>query len=183
MRSSVLPAITIVVVVAVIVVGAIATATTMGSGTLQATQVSSSSVSNTGAPVLQNPPPFPSADYLGPAWTAGGNHCVVSSNGAFSGAPCYVDNVDNATVFDCADSANTTSGCTTTVVSPSNTQYNYNITIWYPRLNSSDPETNCAFLPAVGYTQPLYAWCITVGQNSFIIANQVQTQPEGTAQG
>jgi len=136
--------------------------------------------SNPQALVLQNPPPFPRADYLGPAWGSTGG-CSVSSKGVFAGAPCFDQNIDDAVIFDCATLAATSSGCMTTVVSPSNTQYNYNITVWYPRTNSSFPETNCAFMPALGYYEPFYAWCITVGLNSFIIVHQIQMQSNSTS--
>ena len=131
---------------------------------------------NPSAFVLRNPPPFPRADYLAPAWSGTGG-CSVTVNGTFAGAPCFDRDIDNAVIFNCTVSAATPSGCKTTVVSPTNTAYNYDITIWYPRYNATVPNTNCAFLPSLGYKQPFYAWCISISPNSFIIAQQIAMQP------
>jgi hypothetical protein len=124
---------------------------------------------------LENPPPFPRAEYLAPAWNGQGG-CSVDG----MGAPCFDQNIDDAVVFNCASAAETSSGCKTTVVSPLNTRYNYNMTIWYPYTNESLPDVNCRLLPVTGYALPIgppeymYTWCISTGQNSFIIAQQIE---------
>ncbi len=123
---------------------------------------------------LENPPPFPRSEYLLPAWI-NGYGCFVSANGVFAGTPCFGKNIDDAAVFDCASQASTPAGCTTTVVS-SNTAYNYDVTVWYPCTNQTPANTNCCFLPAVGNPSPLDGWCISIGSNSFIIANQITMQ-------
>jgi hypothetical protein len=125
--------------------------------------------------MLQNPPPFPRADYLGPAC-----HAWVTVNGTFAGAPCLSRDIDDAVIFDCAVSAASPTGCRTTVVSPTNTENNFNVTIWYPQYNASLPDTNCAFKPSLGYKTPFYAWCISVGQNTFIIVQQIAMRPSQT---
>ncbi|MDG6908209.1 MAG: hypothetical protein JRN20_20765 [Nitrososphaerota archaeon] len=135
--------------------------------------------SNPQAFVLQNPPPFPGAEYLVPAWTGSGG-CSVSVNGTFAGAPCFSTNIDDSVIFNCAASAATSSGCTTTVISPANSAYDYNITIWYPSVNATSPDANCAFQPTLGYKTPSFAWCISIGKNSFIIAQEIQMQPSQT---
>jgi hypothetical protein len=132
-------------------------------------------VRNPQALQLENLPPFPRSQYLVPAWTNGGG---ASVNGV--GAPAFGDDIDEAVVFSCASEASTSAGCTTTVVSSSNTAYNYQLTVWYPCTSPTPADTNCCFLPAVGYPTPFDDWCISVGSNSFIIATQLtlqQSQP------
>ena len=124
---------------------------------------------------LENPPPFSRSAYLVPAWNNGGG-CGVSVDGVFAGAPCFGDNIDEAVVFNCASQAATPAGCTTTVVS-SDTAYNYDLTVWYPCPNQTPADTNCCFLPALGYPDPFNDWCISIGSNSFIIADQISMQP------
>jgi len=53
--------------------------------------------------------------------------------------------------------------------------YDYNVTIWCPSSKSAG-DTNCALLPALGYKEPLYTWCISIGQNSFIVAQPIPMQ-------
>ncbi len=120
----------------------------------------------------QNPPPFVRSQYLVPAWSNGGG---ASVNGV--GAPTFGNDVDEAVVFGCASEAATSAGCTTTVVSPSNTAYNYDMTVWYPCTSPTPAGTNCCFLPAVGYPTPFDDWCTSVGSNSFIIAAEMTLQP------
>ena len=131
--------------------------------------------SNPNALQLVNPPPFPRAEYLAPAWTEQGG-CSASGPGYFAGAPCFSYDIDNAVIFNCAAAASTSAGCKTTVVSPLNRSYNYNLTIWYPYTNASFPDTNCRYAASPGGNGAGYGWCISVGQNSFIIAQQVELQ-------
>jgi hypothetical protein len=131
-------------------------------------------VPNPQALQLENPPPFPRSEYLGPAWINGGG-CAVSVNGVGAGAPCFNNDIDEAVVFDCASEASTAAGCTTTVTS-SNADYNYDLTIWYPCPGPTPADTNCCFLPALGYDAALPGWCSSVGSNSFIIASQIALQ-------
>jgi len=128
-----------------------------------------------GSLVLQNPPPFPVAQYLHPAFGGGGG-CSVTVNGTLAGAPCFGRDIDNAVIFNCAAAAATPSGCTTTVVSPGYTAYNYNLTIWYPDANAPAPNSNCEFLPSLGYNTPFDAWCISISQDSFIMAQPIDLQ-------
>jgi hypothetical protein len=130
---------------------------------------------NPGSLVLQNPPPFTRAQYLVPAFGSGGG-CSVTVNGTLAGAPCFGSNIESAVIFNCAASAATSSGCTTTVISPGYTAYNYNVTIWYPDPNAPSPNSNCEFLPSLGYKAPFNAWCISISQSSFIIAQPVELQ-------
>ena len=123
---------------------------------------------------IENPPPFERAQYLLPAWINGGG-CSVSVNGVLAGAPCFGKNIDDAVVFDCASQASAPQGCTTTVVS-SDTSYNYDVTVRYPCTTPNPDNTNCCFQPALGYPSPLYAWCSSVGSNSFIVEQQITLQ-------
>ena len=129
---------------------------------------------NPGALVLLNPPPyFPEAEYLTPAWNGGSGCSVTFAGGTVQGAPCFTPDIDEAVIFDCAVTAATPTGCETTVVSPTNTAYNYNMTIWYPVYNATIPDSNCKFLPS-GYSSPFTGWCISISQYSFVIAWQLQ---------
>lgn len=127
--------------------------------------------SNPRALHLEDPPPFPRSEYLGPAWN-NGSSASVTANGVTVGAPTFTKNIDEAVVFDCASRAKTASGCKTTVVS-SNTAYNYDLTIWYPCPNKAGADANCCYLPTVGYDTPFNGWCSSIGSDSFIIADQI----------
>jgi hypothetical protein len=93
-------------------------------------------------------------------------------NGVSAGAPCFTKDIDQAVVFDCLSEAKTAAGCKKTVVS-SDPAYNYELTVWYPCPNKASSDTNCCFLPTLGYTTPFNDWCISVGSNSFVIADQI----------
>jgi len=122
---------------------------------------------------LANPGPFPRSEYLISAWQNGGGSSATS-NGVFAGAPQFGENIDEAVVFNCADTAAKPSGCQTTVVSPENTSYNYDVTIWYPCAGATGTNTNCCFLPAVGYSTPFQAWCASTDSGSFIITKPIE---------
>jgi hypothetical protein len=142
-----------------------------GSQTANGSYFAQLGASNPRALHLENPPPFPRSEYLGPAWLNGGG-CMVSSNGVSAGAPCFTKNIDEAVVFDCASQAKTAAGCKTTVVS-SNTAYNFDVTIWYPCPNDPGADANCCFLPAVGYDKPFDGWCSSTSSESFIISDKM----------
>ncbi|HET6331653.1 MAG TPA: hypothetical protein VFG30_00475, partial [Polyangiales bacterium] len=141
------------------------------------TATSSSYFAQIGAPNpnafhFENPPPFPRSEYLGPAWTNGGGGSV-SGQGFFAGVPIYYKNIEDAVVFNCASQASTPAGCKTTVVSPANTAYNYDLTVWSPCTSQPPANSNCCFVPSVGYSDPFFAWCGSIGSDSFIIAKQI----------
>jgi hypothetical protein len=131
--------------------------------------VAQTGASNQKAFRLENPPPFPRSEYLGPADGSG----FVMSNGVSAGAPTFTKDIDEAFVFNCASQASTPAGCTTTVTG-SDPGFNYGVTVWYPCKNQTRTDTNCCFLPKVGYDTPFEEWCISIGSNSFIIADQIQ---------
>jgi hypothetical protein len=128
---------------------------------------------------LQNPPPFPRAEYLVPSCTSEG--CSwVEANGVTVGDPTFGVNIDDAVVFDCASQASTSAGCTTTVTSP-NPMGNYGMTIWYPCTSAGPAGTNCCYLAPVGYATPSNGWCISTSSNSFIISNEIRMYPPETS--
>jgi hypothetical protein len=124
---------------------------------------------------LVNPPSVPRSQYLVPAWSNEGGGSVTS-NGVMAGVPMFAKNIDEAVIFDCAAAAATSAGCQTTVVSPENTSYNYDVTIWYPCPNASTANTNCCFLPKIGYPTPFNAWCASTDTGSFIITQAMSLQ-------
>ena len=120
--------------------------------------------------VLQNPPPFPRAQYIvhGSSGSPGCNLLI--------GETCFGRNIDDAVVFDCASSAATSAGCEVTVKNPTNFLLDYNVTIWYPAFPPYS-NANCEILPEYGYTSPAKAWCISVSQTSFIVAEPIEVHP------
>jgi hypothetical protein len=122
-----------------------------------------------------NPPSVPRSQYLVPAWNSeeGGS---VTVNGVMAGAPQFGNNIDEAVVFNCAASAATPSGCQTTVVSPADTTYNYDMTVWYPCADAGTATTNCCFLPKIGYPTPFHAWCASTDTGSFIITQPIDVK-------
>lgn len=130
--------------------------------------------SNPNAIVLENPPPYPLAWYVVPAYEPGGSGCMVSSNGVMSGGICEGNtDINDAFIFNCATSAATTAGCVATVLTPGDAAYNFNVTIWYPDANATTADTNCAYL-APGAPAPTDAWCASLNATSFIIAEPVE---------
>ena len=109
------------------------------------------------------PPPYANPIYLG-ANAGPGYSCGPG--------PCFGGNITMGYVFNCATEAATPAGCTTTVVTAYDPVWNYNMTIWYPAANDTNPLTNCRLLPAPDYPNTLQAWCQAVGWNSFVIASQ-----------
>ncbi|HUI00670.1 MAG TPA: hypothetical protein VLX56_03460 [Nitrososphaerales archaeon] len=125
---------------------------------------------NPTAYVLENPPPFPKAEYI----VRPSNYGCTGDNGE----TCFGNNIDDAVVFDCASSAARPSGCETLVVNPLNSMLSYNITIWYPAYNPPLPNANCEILPEFGgYNTPENAWCISISPTSFIVAEPIHMSP------
>lgn len=133
-------------------------------------------VANPSSLRLVNPPSVPRSQYLTPAWMNGTGGSSVVVNGVMAGAPMFGNNIDDAVIFNCAAAAATSTGCQTTVISPENTTYNYDMTIWYPCANANTATTNCCFLPKLGYPTPTNAWCASVDTGSFIITQAMTLQ-------
>jgi len=128
-------------------------------------------VANPSSLRLVNPPSVPRSQYLTPAWI---NEGGASTGGV--GAPVFGKNIDEAVIFNCAAAAATSSGCQSTVISPENTNYNYDMTIWYPCTNAGTATTNCCLLPKIGYPTPIDAWCASTDKGSFIITRAMDIQ-------
>jgi hypothetical protein len=86
-------------------------------------------------------------------------------------APCFGGDLSQAEVFTCAIAAASSSGCTQYVVSSSNPQNSYQITIWYPYLgHSNEPYwTNCNYTDSGDPGQYYGAYCISISSTSFIV--------------
>jgi hypothetical protein len=61
-------------------------------------------------------------------------------------------------------------------VNLSNPLLNYDITIWYPAFNPPFSNANCEILPEFGYNLPAKAWCVSISQTSFIVAEPINIQ-------
>jgi len=141
-----------------------------GNGT--ASYVASVGAQNQSVLAPLNPPPFARALYL--VGLASGTPGCRSS---YSGGACFGPNIADAVVFDCAVAAATSTGCNATVGLPASPSVEYPITIWYPDANATSPNSNCEFLlPSSNYGHPFDAWCISVSQTSFIIAQEINMQ-------
>ena len=115
--------------------------------------------------VIDRPSPVNSGGptpYSDPMYLFASTSCV--------GGPCFGGNLTTAYVFDCAVAAATPAGCSTTVVIPSHQAYDYNLTIWYPRINASLPESNCQYVNPPSIVVPLPAWCTAVSANGFVVS-------------
>jgi len=88
--------------------------------------------------------------------------------------PCFGGNSQTeAVVFTCTNEAASLSGCTREVISPSNPQYHYNMTIWYPivgQLNETS-NSNCKYVDSGYLGQTWYATCLSINATSFIVTS------------
>jgi hypothetical protein len=126
---------------------------------------------------LVNPPTGPRSKYLQPAYLHGVG--AETPDGDVVAAPTFGKNIDDAIQFDCAADAATPAGCQKTIVSPENTDYNYDLTIWYPCPNAPD-TTNCCFQPKLGDDDSLsYAWCASTDTGSFIVTQPIPLGQSG----
>jgi hypothetical protein len=125
-------------------------------------------VPNPQALQLQNPPPYAQAEYLAPDGENGG---AATVNG--TGAPVFSDDIDQAAILDCKSSAATAGGCTTTVKG-TDAMLDYTLTVWYPCNGPTPSDANCCYQAAVPDVATVRnAWCISVGGNSFLVANEI----------
>jgi hypothetical protein len=85
-------------------------------------------------------------------------------------APCFGGNFSQAELFNCASSAASPSGCTQRVVSSSNPQNSYQITIWYPYVgHTNDTWTNCNYTDSGDPGQYYGAYCVSISSTAFIV--------------
>lgn len=84
--------------------------------------------------------------------------------------PCFADNFSQAEVFNCVNAAELPSGCTQRV-SSSNSQDNFQITIWYPYVgHSNEPSwANCIYTDSGDPGQFYGAYCVSISSTAFIV--------------
>ena len=107
--------------------------------------------------------PFNSSVYL--------SSDVGSCRGPGGHAPCFVGDFSQAELFNCAGTAATPSGCTRSVVSSSNPQNSYQITIWYPYVGRSNEASwvNCIYTTSGDPGQRYGAYCVSLSLTEFIV--------------
>lgn len=107
--------------------------------------------------------PFNSSVYL--------SSDVGSCRGPSGYTPCFGGDLSQAEVFNCASAAASSSGCTQRVVSSSNPQNSYQITIRYPYVGHSNESlwANCIYTDSGDPGQYYYAYCISISSTAFIV--------------
>ncbi len=107
--------------------------------------------------------PFNSSVYL--------SSDVGSCRGPAGYAPCFGGDLSQAEVFNCAGAASLPSGCTQRVVSSSNPQNSFQITIWYPSVAHSNESSwaNCMYTDSGDPGQYYGAYCVLVTSTGFIV--------------
>lgn len=100
----------------------------------------------------------------------------TSGNGTWYPEPCFIQNdFSEVYVFDCGNSSASESGCTQVVTSTLTPQANYTINIRFPYVaQANEPAWANCFYSVKGSPemQMQYAYCISVGQGSFILSQQ-----------
>jgi len=100
---------------------------------------------------------------------------LLSAVGACKGpagyTPCFGGNITQAEVFNCLNTATKPTGCTQTVVNPSNASINYQITTWYPFISQSNepPWANCKYQSNGDPAQQNFARCVTTNSTAFVV--------------
>ena len=85
--------------------------------------------------------------------------------------PCFGGDIQQAEVFNCLSAPATSSGCTQRVVSSSNPQNSYQITIQYPYVGHSNESlwANCIFTDTGDPGHYYSAYCVSTTSTSFIV--------------
>jgi len=100
---------------------------------------------------------------------------LLSAVGACKGpsgyTPCFGGNMTQAEIFDCANAATSSSGCTQLIASPSNALMSYEITVWYPYLDRSNEPSwaNCKYQSSGDAGQQYFANCVSTNSTAFIV--------------
>lgn len=96
---------------------------------------------------------------------------VGTCKGPTGYTPCFGGNVTEAELFNCANAATSSAGCTKVVVSPSDASVSYEITVWYPYLaHSSEPSwANCKYQSSGDAGQQYFAYCLSTNSTAFIV--------------
>jgi|GEM_PF-3204759 hypothetical protein len=97
---------------------------------------------------------------------------VGSCRGPSGFTPCFGGNFSQAEVFNCVTAASLPSGCTQRVVSSSNSQNSYQITIWYPYVGHSNESlwANCIYTDSGDPGQHYSAFCVSISSTAFIVS-------------
>jgi hypothetical protein len=85
--------------------------------------------------------------------------------------PCFGGHFSQAEVFNCTSGAALPSGCTQLVVSSSNPQNSFQITIWYPYVGHSNEPlwANCIYTDSGDPGQYYGAYCVSISSTEFIV--------------
>jgi hypothetical protein len=85
--------------------------------------------------------------------------------------PCFGSNFTQAELFNCVNAASLPSGCTQRVVSSSDPQKSYEITVWYPYVGHSNepPWANCLYTDSGDPGHYYGAYCVSVSSTAFIV--------------
>jgi len=85
--------------------------------------------------------------------------------------PCFGGNEATAYVFDCAEAAASSDGCTVRVTSTLDPTNSYLVTIWFPYVTQTGEPwwANCMFEFTGEYGQP-YGYCLMTNSTAFILA-------------
>ena len=96
---------------------------------------------------------------------------VGSCRGPAGYTPCFGGNLSQAEVFNCASAAASPSGCAWPVVSSSNPQNSYQVTIWYPYVGHSNESawTNCLYTDSGDPGHYYGAYCVSISSTAFIV--------------
>jgi hypothetical protein len=96
---------------------------------------------------------------------------VGACRGPSGYAPCFGDDLSQAEVFNCLNAASLASGCTRSVVSSSNPQNSYQITIWYPYVGHSNESSwaNSVYTDSGDLGQYYGAYCVSINSTAFIV--------------
>ena len=86
-------------------------------------------------------------------------------------APCFGGNASQAEVFNCANEAASTAGCTLRVENASNPLVGFQVTVWYPVLGrSNEPSWENAVYESSGDPgQQYFVRCVTTNSTAFIV--------------
>ena len=99
---------------------------------------------------------------------------VGSCGGPAGFVPCFGGDFSQAEVFNCGAAATSPSGCRWRVVSSSNPQNGYFVTIWYPYVRHGNESSwaNCNYTDSGDPGHYYDAYCVSINATAFIV-----TQP------
>ncbi len=138
----------------------------VAAGKITATQ---HTISNTQSTSNDHSPGF--AIYNGTLYLVSDPDPTGSCRGPNGYVPCFGGHRSQSVVFNCIAQAESPSGCTWDVVTNSNPEYKYEITIWVQNDSSS---LNCFWRSSGDTSNYYYSHCVSISVTSFIV-----TEPPG----